>query len=339
MMRRIPKWTRALLIPLVLVATPRVQAGRGGGGGGRGGGGAHFGGGGGAHFGGGGFHPAMGGGFRPAVGGGGFRPAMGNFNSGGFRPGAFGNPAPGVRPGGFNPYPGGGGFTHSPSLTTPRFNNFAGTNAFNRGGNFNTVGRWNGYRPYYGYHNNWVNGYWPGRYGGWGYGGYGGWGYGGYGLGGLGLGLLAGLGIGGLGAWGLNPYSYGWGYSSYANPFYGNQYDTLYGTQPVYAGGVIPSSFDYAVPLDTTGALPADDAVAPAVTLLDQAREAFKAGDYPKALELADQAIKAAPNDADAHELRALALFAMGQYKAAATTLYAVLSSGPGWDWTTLISL
>jgi hypothetical protein len=29
----------------------------------------------------------------------------------------------------------------------------------------------------------------------------------------------------------------------------------------------------------------------------------------------------------------------MGQYKAAATTLYAVLSSGPGWDWTTLISL
>ncbi len=29
----------------------------------------------------------------------------------------------------------------------------------------------------------------------------------------------------------------------------------------------------------------------------------------------------------------------MGQYKAAATTLYAVLASGPGWDWTTLISL
>jgi tetratricopeptide (TPR) repeat protein len=370
MVRRIPKWTRALLVPLVLVTTPRVEAaGRGGGGGGRGGGGAHVGGGGG------GFRPAMGGGgggFRPgpAMGGGGFRPAAGNFNNGGgFRPGVAGNPAPGVRPGGFNPYPGGAGFTHSPSLTEPRngFNNLGGANAFNRGGNVNnfnnvnrlgnnnlgfnrgnfnnlgpgSVGRWNGYRPYSGYHNNWVNGYWPGHYGGYGLGGYGGYGYGGYGYGagGLGLGLLAGLGIGGLGAWGMNPYSYGWGYSNYANPFYGNQYASLYAAQPAYAGGVIPTSYDYGVPLDTTSAPLAEDAVAPELTMLDQAREAFKAGDYPKALELCDQAIKAAPNDADAHELRGLALFAMGQYKAAATTLYAVLASGPGWDWTTLISL
>ncbi len=338
MTRRIPKWTRAFLVPLVLVTSSRVEAGRGGGGGGRGGGGAHFAGGGG------GFRPAMGGGgFRPAMGGGGYRPAMGNFN-GGFRPGVAGNPAPGIRPNGFNPYPGAGGFTHSPSLTAPRnYNNF---NNFNRFGNNNLAfnrGNFNGFaRPYNGYHN-WVNGYWPGHYGGyglggWGYGGYGGWGYGGYGFGGVGLGFLAGLGIGGLGAWGMNPYSYGWGYSNYANPFYGNS-GYAYGSQPAYAGGVIPTSYDYAAPLDTTSAAPTDEAAAPAVTALDQARDAFKAGDYPKTLELTDQAIKAAANDADAHELRALALFAMGQYKAAATTLYAVLASGPGWDWTTLISL
>ena len=39
------------------------------------------------------------------------------------------------------------------------------------------------------------------------------------------------------------------------------------------------------------------------------------------------------------HEFRALCLFALGRYDEAAATLYAVLSVGPGWDWTTLISL
>jgi tetratricopeptide (TPR) repeat protein len=39
------------------------------------------------------------------------------------------------------------------------------------------------------------------------------------------------------------------------------------------------------------------------------------------------------------HEFRALTLFAMKRYKEAAATLYAVLSVGPGWDWTTMIGL
>jgi len=45
------------------------------------------------------------------------------------------------------------------------------------------------------------------------------------------------------------------------------------------------------------------------------------------------------PNDAALHEFRALCLFALKQYDQAAGTLYAVLSAGPGWDWTTLIGL
>ena len=68
-------------------------------------------------------------------------------------------------------------------------------------------------------------------------------------------------------------------------------------------------------------------------------REAFKAGDYPKALDLVDQALKTMPNDATLHEFRALVLFAFKRYDEAAAALYAVLSVGPGWDWTTLISL
>jgi len=76
-----------------------------------------------------------------------------------------------------------------------------------------------------------------------------------------------------------------------------------------------------------------------AVTTFDTAREAFKGGDYPRALDLVDQALKSTPNDPTLHEFRALTLFALKRYDEAAAPLYAVLSVGPGWEWTTLISL
>ena len=59
----------------------------------------------------------------------------------------------------------------------------------------------------------------------------------------------------------------------------------------------------------------------------------------PRALDLVDQALKTTPNDAALHEFRALCLFALKRYDEAAAVLYAVLSVGPGWDWTTLIGL
>ncbi len=40
-----------------------------------------------------------------------------------------------------------------------------------------------------------------------------------------------------------------------------------------------------------------------------------------------------------AHQLRALALFALKRYKESAAAIYAVLSAGPGWDWATLSGL
>ena len=45
------------------------------------------------------------------------------------------------------------------------------------------------------------------------------------------------------------------------------------------------------------------------------------------------------PNDTTLHEFRALRLFALKRDDEAAAALYAVLSVGPGWDWTTLIGL
>src|SRR5262249_27030316 len=61
--------------------------------------------------------------------------------------------------------------------------------------------------------------------------------------------------------------------------------------------------------------------------------------DYALAMKEIDLALQKLPNDAALHELRALVQFATKDYKSAAATLYAVLSAGPGWDWTTMSSL
>lgn len=71
----------------------------------------------------------------------------------------------------------------------------------------------------------------------------------------------------------------------------------------------------------------------------DAAREAFKAGDYDKALVQIDQAIRELPNETVLHEFRGVTLFALTRYTDAASPLYAVLAVGPGWDWNTFIGL
>ena len=84
---------------------------------------------------------------------------------------------------------------------------------------------------------------------------------------------------------------------------------------------------------------PAEDVPEVSLTEFDKARQEFYAGDYPAALSSTDNALRDSPNDAVIHEFRALTLFAMGEYRDSAATLYAVLSVGPGWDWTTMIGL
>ncbi len=149
--------------------------------------------------------------------------------------------------------------------------------------------------------------------------------------GGLGFGLGMGLGYG-LSSWLYGPMLYNWGYSNYYNPYYGGGYgNTIVAQQPIV--------YDYSQPIDAQSQPPAEAVASQATTQFDTAREAFKDGDYAKALELTDGAIKSMPNDATLHEFRALCLFALKRYDEAAAALYAVLSAGPGWDWTTLIGL
>ena len=181
-------------------------------------------------------------------------------------------------------------------------------------------------RPGLGYNRGWVNGYWAGHNNNW----WNNWG-----------GFATGLAVGGLATWGLGSAIYDWGYTSYVNPYYTTpivvqQPVLVDNTQPVADGSQV---YDYSQPLNTEAPEPSEDEAAPAVALFDAARETFKNGDFSGALTQVNEALKTLPNDATLHEFRALCLFALGQYSEAATVLYAVLNVGPGWDWTTLISL
>jgi tetratricopeptide (TPR) repeat protein len=96
---------------------------------------------------------------------------------------------------------------------------------------------------------------------------------------------------------------------------------------------------DYSQPIDTVSA-PADESIAnPAEALFDAGRASFYSGNYADALKQANDALAKLPSDTTLHEFRALCLFALGRYDESAATIYAVLSVGPGWDWTTLIGL
>ena len=95
--------------------------------------------------------------------------------------------------------------------------------------------------------------------------------------------------------------------------------------------------FDYSQPISTTAAAPAAPVAAKATAGFDQARDAFKQGNYALAVQLGEQALGQMPNDPNIHQFLALGLFAQGQYDQAAAPLYAVLTIGPGWNWTTLI--
>ncbi|MEM9659129.1 MAG: tetratricopeptide repeat protein, partial [Planctomycetota bacterium] len=180
------------------------------------------------------------------------------------------------------------------------------------GGNWGGWGYWGG-RPWWSHpgYNGWHNGYWP-RWGG-------------------AVMPQSGQSVQGLAEWALGSAMYASGYRSYRNPF---QSVTSTAT-----GGA-----DYSRPVSMMGdrsggsssPAPVDDE---AMRLFAEARRQFHSGGYERALQLVDAAIAKTPQDTVMQEFRALALFALGRYEQAATTIHSVLASSPGWDWTTLSGL
>ena len=142
--------------------------------------------------------------------------------------------------------------------------------------------------------------------------------------------------------WGLNSLTSGWGYGTgYYNPYY---------AAPVNVSSV---PYDYSQPVIVNNYIPADSADAGSSTQVaqqkteplewlssfDQGLAEFKSGNYQQALATFDIALKKLPSDPVVHEVRALTLYALGQYTPAAASLNSLLSSAPGMDWTTMSSL
>jgi len=131
-------------------------------------------------------------------------------------------------------------------------------------------------------------------------------------------------------AWGSSWYS--WGYYPYSNPYYEPTQTTVVVENP---------ALNYSQPIDTTATsteakpIVSDDAL----NTFDEARTAFYAGEYSKALAQVDKALAKMPTDTTMHEFRSLVLFAMKKYKDSAATAYSVLAVAPGWDWTTMSGL
>lgn len=354
----------AVLFPSDVLARGGGGLGGGGGGGARGGGG--LGGGAGA---GGGMRGGAGGagGARPGGMGEGThspsfsRPSTPN-QAGGNRPNAR---EEGNRPGGEGSLPGGNrpGISNRPdggnlagSGNRPATSNWASSGNRNAienrsNNNFNNVGnRTNnvvvnnnhvGVAANRSYNNDWHHGYWNGNYN---HGGAYARGYAnGYSHGYWDRPWYAQPAVWGMSAWALGSMAYGSGYSSYSNPYYAGDASSA-GTYS-----------DYSVPIQTSqqtaAAQPADadpnappaqnvpPEVAAAMPIFDKARDDFKQGDYKSALKNVDAALVKLPTDAALHEFRGLVQFALKDYSNAAATVYAVLSVGPGWDWTTLSSM
>lgn len=134
----------------------------------------------------------------------------------------------------------------------------------------------------------------------------------------------------GIASWSFGKMIYDMGYKTYSNP---------YPAPPVQNTYV-----NYAQPVSVAAAEnpPGDDeAMATAEEKSTEAFEESKAnfaiGDYPTALKKIDEALAQTPDDVTLHEYRALVMFALGQYGHAAGVLNAVLASGPGWGWDTMI--
>lgn len=172
-------------------------------------------------------------------------------------------------------------------------------------------------------HHNWYHGCWNNHWGG---------------------GWYAPLAWGAVG-WGLGSwYGSGYGGAAYYNPYYVAAPAVPYDySQPVVVNNYIPVDTG-AVGGTVTNTIPQTAATPPppnaaAMAEFDQGMADFKAGNYQQAITRFDAALKQLPGDPVVHEVRALALFAVGNYQAAGASLNSLLATAPGMDWTTMASL
>ena len=238
---------------------------------------------------------------------------------------------------------GGGGYSGAAYSTSPAHSTYAAprsTYSPNTSANYLRAGTPNGSLNYQSvYHAN----------------GVGGWGYhnwdnsfrGPY----WGVGLGWGWGYPWFPYWGGYPFGWGGYWADYFCP-YGPVYATGY---PIIAGSY---PYPYTYPDDGQYAVNFGNAAGPVIApnapqvaaengeaagneglqYYNEARSAFLQADYRNALRLAGHAGVESPQNVKVHELTSLALFAAGEYKAAATEAHWALALGPPSDWANLYS-
>jgi len=191
---------------------------------------------------------------------------------------------------------------------------------------------WNhGYvNPHYG---GWYNSCWSGNWGG----SWGGW------WAPVALGLSTWGLANTVSGWGLNSGWLGYGAGGYVNPYYAAMPATVVASAPYdYSQPIVVNNY-ITSDVAPNAASAAQAAPAPAAdasdAVVDDALAKFKAGDYMAALAGLDKAVRLAPRDSVLHEVRALALFALGRYPEAAAALNSVLAVAPGMDWTTVSNI
>ena len=138
----------------------------------------------------------------------------------------------------------------------------------------------------------------------------------------------------GIAVWSLGNMIYDMGYQSYRNPYpappvsYNDSRSTIVYTQPVSVTAAANPPGDEAV---------AKIAETKSAEAVEHSRAAFKQGDYVTAMSSVEEALGHTPGDVTLHEYRALVLFSLGKYADAGGVLNAVLASGPGWGWDTMV--
>ena len=149
----------------------------------------------------------------------------------------------------------------------------------------------------------------------------------------------------GVTRWGVNRLAYGFGYWGYSNPWYVTGSGGYNYSEPLVVYSDSGSTYA-AAPADP-GAAPVDSAplagppqpTDEGTAAFDESRTEFFLGHYENSLTLLDTTLKTMPQDTVVHEFRGLVLFALKRYPESASAIYAVLSAGPGWDWTTMSGL
>ena len=150
-------------------------------------------------------------------------------------------------------------------------------------------------------------------------------------------------------AWGLSaltPWTYGG--VAYYNPYYTVPTTTVVASSTPaydYSQPIVLNNYVTTDSSSNQQASSATPAAAPSATeteslgMVDQFRQEFYDQKYAESLVSIEKALKASPKDPVVHELRALNLFALGDYNRAAAALNSLLASAPGMDWTTMSTL